>query len=324
MRKSTSPRRPRRGKALARPSCRHRQVVPGATLLLTKKTHDDVCWLVPCPLVNAVLLYLLALKAKKYGVLVHAFVFMSNHFHLVITDPGGVFPEFMKEFLSESGKALKIVRRTSRDIWSDERYGDVRLLDLDAAERSIAYLPLNPPEAELTEPDEWPGLTSARLRFGDSLAARRPEFYFSENRPEIVSLTLSPLTCASMELLSTSPDRGEGSEERIRALVERRCAEIRRDLASRGARLAGPQKVMKTPCTKRTSHPLRNLKPRFATKDRALLVHAIAERRQFEIDHEAAKRRFIAGRHRTPFPFGTYGYRVVLGVRIAKPRRAAG
>jgi len=339
LRRNAKRRSPRRAKPI-RTSCRHRHIVPGATWHITQKTNDDLFWLVPSPLVNAILLYLLALKAKRYGVLVHAYFFASNHIHLVATDPEGKLPAFMRELLGESGKAIKLARRTTCDIWRDERYAATRHLDIDALERSIPYLELNSMEAELTEPEEWPGLTSARHRFGETITVARPEIYFSEKRPETVDLVRSPLSCASPELWGESAEGSEAdrsspeeirkaaerdaaSEARMREMVEKRSAEIRASLAERKQRLAGPERVMRTPCTKRTTHPIRNLNPRFSTRNHELLAHAIAEYRQFEIDHEAAKRRYLAGQQRTHFPVGTYGYRVMLGVRVARRRRRA-
>ncbi|MGE3166314.1 MAG: hypothetical protein AB7O52_15515 [Planctomycetota bacterium] len=54
-----------------------------------------------------------------------------------------------------------------------------------------------------------------------------------------------------------------------------------------------------------------------------LLASRIAEKRQFESDHERARRRYIAGHTRTAFPPGTYGYRVLLGVRVGRDGAAA-
>jgi hypothetical protein len=153
-------------------------------------------------IVNAILLFLLILKATKHGMLIHGFVFLSTHFHLLVTDVEGRLPAFMDEFLSESGKALKVARKTTRRVWSGRRYSATHLLDLDAAERKLAYSLLNPLEAGLTEPEEWPGLTSARFRFGETISAERPEVYFSKKRPGLVSLILPH---ARRQSRSTSP-----------------------------------------------------------------------------------------------------------------------
>lgn len=57
----------------ARRRCRLRRVKPDTTYLITKKTSDDLFWLVASPKMNALFLYTLILWARRYGVLIHAF-----------------------------------------------------------------------------------------------------------------------------------------------------------------------------------------------------------------------------------------------------------
>ena len=343
--------RPAKGQSPpSRSTTRHRQVEAGSVYHITRKTNDDFFWLVPSKRVNSVLLYLLILKARKYKILIHAFIFLSDHFHLVLTDTLGALPAFMDEFLSESAKAIQAVRGTKRRIWGSRRYSSVQLLDRDAALRAIVYDILNSLKAGLTEPKDWPGLTSARYRFGDTITAVRPDIYFSPNRPESVSMTLVALPCKYTALANTTTTSGSGAqsmreegknlvtpelrlaaqqaddaacEELIQELVEMGRAEIHRRLASEGKKLAGVARVLETRCTRRATHPVRRLNPRFATTNAVLMALAIEDMRQFEVDHQAAKLRYIAGKRRTLFPPGTYGYRVLLGVRVARRRRRA-
>jgi len=322
-----------RSASAARGTGRHRRIEPGCTYLITRKTNDDLFWLTPSALVNAVLLYLLILKATKHGMLIHGFVFLSTHFHLLATDPKGKLPAFMNEYVSETGKALKIVRKSTRRVWSGRRYSATKLLDLDAAERKLAYALLNPTGAELTDPAVWPGLTSARFRFGETISAARPDIYFDKKRCLLASMVLAPLSQAFPAAIESdsAPGAAQGatvpgvdaSESRIRDLVEEGRAAIHRRLAKEGRRLAGVARVLRTPWTRRATHPIGELHPLFATRDAELLEAAIEEMRQFEEEHDAAKQRYMAGHHRTLFPSGTYGYRVVLGVRVAKKRRRA-
>ena len=153
---------------------RLRRIREGSIYLVTKKTNDDRFLLLPDGTVNQVLLYLLLRKLKKYGLRLHAFVVMSNHLHLVVTDVRGTLPKFMREFLGETGKAVKIGIDTTCRIWSPDRYSAVELLDRDAVIRAITYCQTNPTEAGLTLPKDWPGLTSANYRFGERLTANKP------------------------------------------------------------------------------------------------------------------------------------------------------
>ena len=200
-------RRPRR---LRRSRVRLRRVIQGTTWFITKKTNDDQFFLRPDGAVDAVLLYALILSLNKYGLLLHELVFMSNHFHLVVTDVRGTLPDFMRDFLSETGKAIKIVLKGTRRIWSGDRYGSTTLLDLDAAERFMVYTRVNPTNAGLTLPEEWPGLTSVRMSYGDTIEAKRPDVYFSpRTRPEWVRCVLEPLP----ELMGQVQEVRDGIEE---------------------------------------------------------------------------------------------------------------
>ncbi|MCK5797588.1 MAG: hypothetical protein KAI47_10415 [Deltaproteobacteria bacterium] len=48
----------------------------------------------PSALTNQIVTYCLGIATGRYGIDVHAFCFMSTHYHLVATDPRGELPEF--------------------------------------------------------------------------------------------------------------------------------------------------------------------------------------------------------------------------------------
>ncbi len=66
------------GAALARPMTAPRQIVPGATYLVTRRCASRQFFLRPSKVVNQVFLYLLAVAAQRYGVEAHAFCVLSN------------------------------------------------------------------------------------------------------------------------------------------------------------------------------------------------------------------------------------------------------
>jgi len=300
-------------------------VVPGTTYLVTKKTVDDQFLLEPSEELNRLLLFVLLLKGLRYGVRIHDFCFLSNHFHLVVTDVRGELPAFMREFLTDSSKAIQVLHGERRQIWSRRPYNAVSLLDLDAAERKAVYVRLNPMRAGLTEPGEWPGLTSVRWRWGEVITVKRPGFYFSKRyRPEEVSMELAPLPPAYLELEGEAEAAANAeSVARTDALIDAESKEIRKTLRRAKQTLAGAEKVRKTRRNQRSQKPVTTIVPRFATRDRARLKEAIAEERAFEEAHEKALEKYRAGHHRTVFPAGTYGYRKLLGVRVAKRGTAA-
>jgi REP element-mobilizing transposase RayT len=69
-----------------------RCVLAQQTYLVTRRCIGRRFLLRPDDALNNAFLYCLARAADTYGVEVHAFCVMSNHYHLVLTDPQGVLP----------------------------------------------------------------------------------------------------------------------------------------------------------------------------------------------------------------------------------------
>ena len=73
-----------------------RQVLQGTTYLVTRRCTQRQLLLKPSKVTNAVFGYLLAVAARRYGVEVHAYCVLSNHYHLVVTDPQARLPAFQQ------------------------------------------------------------------------------------------------------------------------------------------------------------------------------------------------------------------------------------
>ncbi|MEM7263144.1 MAG: hypothetical protein AAF488_14230, partial [Planctomycetota bacterium] len=254
-------------------------------------------------------------RAKQYGIKLHSFCFMSNHFHLVVTDHRGTLPAFMRDFLTNTSKALQVALKVDSPIWSGKRYSAVRLLDLDAAKRKVAYTVLNPTYAELTRPKEWPGVTSAIYASGQTVTVRRPDFYFSKRYcPDTVELTIDPI----------SPEFGLSSRSDIRScdaaiakLVSNAVRRVSAEATREGRTFAGAERVRRTPVTRRGKRKVGERNPRFATRNEILLQEAIADWKQFKRDHFVAATKFRLGEREVLFPYGTYGYKELFGVPTA-------
>ncbi|MCK5797667.1 MAG: transposase [Deltaproteobacteria bacterium] len=81
-----------------------RPIEKGATYLLTRRCFQRQFLLAPSALTNQIVTYCLGIAAERYGIDLHAFCFMSTHYHLVATDPRGELPEFMRwlnEFIAK-------------------------------------------------------------------------------------------------------------------------------------------------------------------------------------------------------------------------------
>jgi hypothetical protein len=57
-----------------------RQILPGSTYLVTRRCTQRQFLLRPSKLTNQIILYCLALAVARTGILLHAFVALSNHY----------------------------------------------------------------------------------------------------------------------------------------------------------------------------------------------------------------------------------------------------
>jgi hypothetical protein len=64
-----------------------RQVLPGASYLVSRRCAQQEFLLKPTALTTAIFKYVLAVAAKRYGILLHAVCVMSNQLHLPVVSP---------------------------------------------------------------------------------------------------------------------------------------------------------------------------------------------------------------------------------------------
>ena len=291
-----------------------RQVLPGVTYFITRRCFDRRFLLRPSPLVNAVFEYVLASKAKEYGILLHAYCVLSNHCHCVLTDPRGRLPEFQRDLGSTVARALNAAHGRWEYFWAPGSYSAVALQTAEDVLDKMAYTLANPVAAGLVRHgSEWPGLWSAPKRIGAGpREVKRPDHYFREEGR-------SPRT-ASLELVCPE---GFGSVEELRrrlteALTEREDRAAR-ELAEAGRSFMGARRVLAQNPFARPApdEPRRGLRPRIASRDKWRRIEAIGRLRTFLAEYREAWRAFKAGARAVVFPEGTYWMRVACGVACA-------
>ncbi|MBK9517634.1 MAG: hypothetical protein IPO09_09830 [Anaeromyxobacter sp.] len=291
-----------------------RQVLPGVTYLISRRCFGRMLLLRPSPLVNAVFEYVLAAKAKEYGILLHAYVVLSNHWHCVLTDPRGLLPEFQRDLGSTVARALNAALGRWESFWAPGSYSAVALQSAEDVLDKMAYVLANPVAAGLVRRGaEWPGLWSAPSTVGaGTREVRRPDHYFRKEGP-------APRT-APLKLVCP---KGLGSVEALRrrladALTEREDRAAR-ELAEAGRSFMGARKVLAQSPFARPApgEPRRGLKPRVASRDKWKRLEAIGRLKAFLAEYREAWRAFKAGAREVVFPDGTYGMRQWCGVACA-------
>ena len=287
-----------------------RQVLKGSTYLVTRRCSQRQFLLKPSETTNGIFKYVLAVAAVRYHIKVHAYCVLSNHFHLVVTDPLGRLPAFAQMLASLVARALNASWGRWESFWAPSSYSAVRLEGPEAVLEKAAYTLANPVAAHLVRRgQEWPGLWSAPEKVGTRAeVVQRPEVFFdpSGEMPE-------------SETLELVAPKGFDSAEEFGEKLRMRLTELEEKAARDGRGFLGVRRVLAQRHTDRPEgwEPRRNLKPRVAAVDKWKRVEALARVTEFVKAYREALERFRQGARDVIFPRGTYLLRITLGVRCA-------
>lgn len=247
------------------------------------------------------LLYCLGYCLEKYGLLIHEFVVLSNHLHLVYTDHPDA-PEFFRDFFSLSARAINSRWGHWESFWDPVPYHDLRLLEDHDVIAKSAYVLTNPVEAGLVHlPEEWKGPSSWRLDYDDESVIERPKFFFRERMPSTVTIRLS-----------RPPIREDLTDAQLRSAIRdaarRRQSEIVRGLLRAGGSFLGMQRVLRQSRSASPSsrEPRRGIRPLVAGKSRWAREAALEDQRLFWHRHREACDEWRGGKRTVVFPYGTY------------------
>lgn len=289
-----------------------RQVLPGTTYLVTRRCSERRFFLRPDRITNAIFRYVLALAASRHGIQLHAFCVLSNHFHLVVTDPEARLPSFMQYLDSLVGRAVNAARGRWEHFWDGAPYSAVVLTTPSAMVEKVAYVLANPVAAGLVRRAvEWPGLWSApALLSAGPQEVPRPQGFFRK-------WGAMP---ASVPLQVTAPP-GVESLLGFRQQVEAALARLERRHGRDGRRVLGAARVLAQSwrASPEPTEPRRGIVPRIAGRDGTRRGAALARLREFLTTYRVALRAWRRGRREVTFPAGTYAMRVLHGVSCLAP-----
>lgn len=287
-----------------------RQVLPGTTYLVSRRCTQRQFLLRPSKTTNEVFLFLLAVAARRYEIQVHAFCVLSNHFHMVLTDPFARLPAFHQYLDGLVARALNAAVGHWEAFWAPNSYSAVPLESPDDVIDKAAYVLANPAAAGLVRSGRmWPGLWSDPQRVGGAAyeVARPREFFDPEGpMPEKAPLQLTPPPGFTAEEF----------RERLETQLAAREAQAARD--HEGRFLGAARVLAQNPWGRpRSAEPRRGLNPRVAARDRWKRIEALARLGEFVSSYRAAWIERREGDARAVFPCGTYLLRVLHGVPCA-------
>ncbi len=290
-----------------------RQILPGATYLVTLRCSERRFFLRPSRTVNAIFLYVLAVAAQRHRVRVHAFCVLSNHYHLLVTDPDARLPAFVQYLDALVARATNAFLGRWEGFWSSEgSYSAVSHGAREDVVRKAGYVLANPVAAGLVGSGrEWPGLWTAPEQLGRAtLVARRPDVFFSPDGD----------MPASVELTLTAPPgfaSAEEFQEHVTAALQEHEDRARGKFAARGF-LGRTRVLAQKPFTRPApGEPRRALSPRVAARDKWKRIEVLSRLVGFLRAYREAWLRLRSGDREVVFPVGTYRLRLELGVRCA-------
>jgi REP element-mobilizing transposase RayT len=255
---------------------------------------------------------LLAVAAQRYGIQVHAFCVLSNHCHVVVTDPDAQLPAFHQFLDSLVARAVNAWLGRWESFWAPNSYSAVTLASPSDIVEKAAYVLANPVAAGLVHSGRlWPGLWSAPERIGgEALEVSRPKHFFDPKggMPDGIALQLTP-----------PPGFGSVDEfrDQLRTALEGLEAKAVREVGGHG--FLGLSRILAQKPTGRPApgEPRRTLNPRVATRDKWKRIEVLGRLREFLSSYRTAWLEWCAGTRQVTFPCGTYLMRVVHGVPCA-------
>ncbi len=134
--------------------------------------------------------------AERYGVLLHAFVLMSNHFHLLLTAPSANLSSAMRYLMTESSRKIARGAGVTNHVYGS-RYKWSWLPDEYAQAYVYKYVLRNPVKAGIVgRVEEYRFSTMQRLLTGRPTAiplSSRPDWNFARrSEPEILQWLNAP------------------------------------------------------------------------------------------------------------------------------------
>ncbi len=295
-----------------------RPVYPGASMMVTRRVRLRTFLLRPGKRTNEIVGYVLATMSEKWGVRVIAVDVMSNHWHVVVSDPDGKIVDFKRDCHSFISRAVNAVHGEFEGIWSSSQPSRVECEEpADVIDR-IAYTMANPVEAGLVmHGSSWPGLRMAWPSKPKTF--KRPmKFFVGEEKggrwPKEAVLELH-----------RPPGYDELSDEDLAAVVNGAIHD-REDLfrakhKREGQAFLGRRQVLRQSRHTRPSskEPRFGISPKVACKDKWRRIERLRADKEWLRSYGAARKRYLAGERDVEFPYGTYQMVVQWGARCARP-----
>ncbi len=295
-----------------------RQILPDSTYMLTRRCAGRMFRFVPRPKLKQIFGYCLAVAAERHGILLHAYVVLSSHWHALATDPHGVICDFIRDLHSLIARAVNAHQGRWESLWSSEKTSLVKLDSANDVMRKAEYILTNVVSAGLVDTGtKWPGLRSTAadaLRKSGRVFHRPTGFFRGHDKASL------PET-ARIDVV-VPPQFGDRSPrefvDRLQEAVRAREQALREQTKSEGRTFLGVRRAKAQRFTSRpkTRAPRRGRNPTIAASDKDRRIALLAALTKFRHRYREARMAWLNGDHGVVFPAGTLQLARYPGVRV--------
>lgn len=288
-----------------------------------RRTLGQLFRLLPGEEVNRVFGYLLARYLTKYGIVLHAAVFMGNHYHLLVSADEPTIELFTQDLNSQIARYLNWRHGLVHvNLWAPVKPAEIECLDPESAWDDVIYIATNPVAALIVpRPDHHPGVIVLPSDWGKPLTFEPPTEFFRFDARGDEPITLVPMPPPGFEDVGLEDLASRANHE-----IEMRCRRIRRS----GAKFRGYEDVDPFDCPRKlwarriglnvanflpsarfdnAGDSLFDSCPRYQAADKSLIKKALDLDRHFNNEYRACREAERDGDLDVVYPEGTSRYR---------------
>ncbi len=285
------------------------------TYLLTRNTSQRCFFLRPSKELRDAVLYCVADAQARHPVAIHALCAMSNHLHVVFTDPDGHAPLFVQAMNQTIARYVNCSLGRFGAMWEGGARPNYCVLpESGDAFDKVVYTLTNPVKAGLVPQHHlWPGAITdiGQITKGKITTKRPPRFFAKTTDPTLLTRELVLTPVPGGESMSQQ-DYGRYLAQRVAeteaAIAADREAKGQKWLGRKGCLAIDPFDSPETKWTPFSRNPKVSSKHE---ESRSAWIHRL---KRFVSQYGEAKRAFRKGNRNAPFPEGTFAMRVYLGV----------
>ncbi|MCB9737850.1 MAG: transposase [Deltaproteobacteria bacterium] len=208
-----------------------RRSLPGGLYEITTRVANGQLLATPTREIHDLILGVVGHAMRAHEVKLHAFVFMSNHYHLLISVPDSpTLSKFMCLLNTNVSRELNIVNDRDGAMWS-RRFRSIPITADRASQLfRLRYIIAHGVKENLVaKVADWPGASSLRwLRDGEQIFGkwiRRTELYYARRRKNFVE-DLAAFTTTYLIEMTVLPCWQDDPEHEWRQQVREMIAEI--------------------------------------------------------------------------------------------------